>query len=139
MGYGIEFDNIQIHDGSKGNYRKFVSKSQFYKSNQLYPWQILKLHGSINWYKYVNQSPNKSLTKDKIDQIYGQIQTEIVLRDLVWSLPISLTPFDNIQLFVEPLIVTPVLYKEMGWDSISERIFRYDWKRQKTYCQSVNG
>ena len=50
LGYGIEFDNIQIHDGSKGNYRKFVSKSQFYKSNQLYPWQILKLHGSINSY-----------------------------------------------------------------------------------------
>lgn len=131
LGYGIEFDNIQIHDGSKGNYRKFVSKSQFYKSNQLYPWQILKLHGSINWYRYVNQSPNKYLTKDKIDQIYEQRQTEIVLRDLVWSLPISLTPVDNIQLFVEPLIVTPVLYKEMEWDSMSDRIFRSLWKKAK--------
>jgi len=54
-------------------------------------WNILKLHGSLNWFKY----------------IYANSTTEIILTD-----NISTYQYENQKLLIEPLIIPPVLYKD---------------------------
>lgn len=61
LGYGIKFDKVLLHDGSIAFREKYFDKKTFYsnKKNKLYPWSILKLHGSLNWWRYVNDTPNR--------------------------------------------------------------------------------
>ncbi len=142
LGYGVEFDDIELHNGSVLDNKTYISKSNFYKNNPLYSWQILKLHGSINWYKYVKQSPNRWINnkEEEFNKRFKEIQNKIVLRNLDWYLPYTLTPYDNTQFFVEPLIVTPVLYKEIDRNEAYEKVFEPLWKKAKeelTSCQRI--
>ena len=70
------------------------------------------MHGSLNWYKYVRDSPNPYISQEELERRYESRKKQVVLQDLVWFLPSSETPFDESQLFVEPIIITPVLYKQ---------------------------
>jgi hypothetical protein len=131
LAYGIEFDNLYLYDGSTGNREKFVSKDRFYKANIQYSWSILKLHGSINWYKYINQSPNHFITPNEIQKRYNVLKDNVILRDLVWFLPFNLTPFDNNQLYVEPVIIPPFLFKKIQFTTGAERVYSLLWKKAK--------
>lgn len=63
-----------------------------------YNWNILKLHGSLNWFKY----------------IYDDNKTKIILTD-----NINIEQYKNHELLIEPLIIPPVLYKDYNQKFIS--------------------
>lgn len=138
LGYGIEFDEILLHDGSPGNYGKHISQNIFYSVNTSYPWKILKLHGSINWYRYVNDSPNPYLNEDEVNQKYESKKNDIVLQSPVWFLPMSDLPWHINQLFLRPIIITPVLYKEFFTDRINRRVFDSQWASAKEVLSGCN-
>jgi hypothetical protein len=60
LGYGMKFDETMMYDGGKGTKRKHFESDRFYShsSNKLYPWYLLKLHGSLNWFRYWAETPN---------------------------------------------------------------------------------
>jgi len=52
LGYGMEFDVVRL---AKSGIREYVPGKRFYSrpTNKLYSWYILKLHGSLNWFRYL--------------------------------------------------------------------------------------
>ena len=71
LGYNFKFDNIMLYDGAIGPSReKYFNKKIFYSHNKLYSWSILKLHGSLNWWKFLQFSPNTSYSDSKVKEIY---------------------------------------------------------------------
>ena len=139
LAYGINFDKIQIHDGAIGNRKKFFESDKFYshKNNKLYPWCILKLHGSLNWWRYVDATPNKVISDKELKKIYGSKKEKIVLQDLHVSLPVSLVPWNEDQLYVEPIMITP--HRNMiVKNSFIERFLILYGKRPKIHFSDVN-
>jgi hypothetical protein len=72
----------------------------------LYKWNILKLHGSLNWFKYV----------------YDNNKTKIVLHS-----DENVEDYKRGTILFEPLIIPPVLYKDYSQEFISNL-----WKKAKT-------
>jgi hypothetical protein len=99
------------------------------------------LHGSLNWYKYVRDSPNPYISQEELERRYESRKKQVVLQDLVWFLPSSETPFDESQLFVEPIIITPVLYKQFYDEQyIYKKVFNPLWCKAKSSlskCKSL--
>src|SRR5205807_9213767 len=52
LGYGIRFDIVQLHRAGVGAY---VDGKRFYANakNRLYDWEMIKLHGSLNWFRFL--------------------------------------------------------------------------------------
>ena len=50
LGYGFKFDFVELHQARSG---QTVEGKRFYShpKNGLYSWPILKLHGSLNWFR----------------------------------------------------------------------------------------
>jgi hypothetical protein len=135
LAYGIKFDRVLLHDGSITFREKFFDKRIFYssKKNKLYPWSILKLHGSLNWWKYVNATPNPYISHEELEILYELKKKQIVLENLVWFLPSSDTPYNEDQLFVEPIIITPVLHKQFYDEKfIYQKVFDPLWRKAKS-------
>ena len=67
LGYGMKFDQTMMYDGGEGTKQKYFQGSRFYShpDNNLYPWQLLKLHGSLNWFRYLPATPIPILTDKK--------------------------------------------------------------------------
>lgn len=99
--YGIQFDIVELHGTGIGDE---VGRSRFYNrpANVLSEWKILKLHGSLNWFRSLRLPLRlrEDSRKKELDKIY-------LRNDYWWSeLP------DIVGEISEPLIITPVLYKE---------------------------
>lgn len=91
--YGSSFDN-------------FINKP-------LYSWNILKLHGSLNWFKYV----------------YDNNKTKVILHcDTDDN-----EQYKNGSRLIEPLIIPPVLYKDYGQEFISDL-----WIKAKNILSNCN-
>jgi len=141
LGYGIEFDKIMLYDGSEGPAKeKFFLKDEFYLHNIIYDWNVLKLHGSLNWWKFTRHSPNPFLSEDEIQQRYELNKDMITIqeRDMIFGLP-SFTADE--QLYIDPIIITPVLHKEFDESSyINAKVFSILWNKAKeklTKCKSL--
>ncbi len=114
--YKIKFDKTFGKQGSTSNFREVVPS-------------VLKLHGSVNWYRYVNQTPNQYITSDKLKEIYEARKNHIVLQNLTWFLPISDTPWNEDQLFLEPIMITPVIHKQLHTEEfLYKKVFDVLWK-----------
>lgn len=107
LAYGFKFDEIELQ---QAGVRKFVKGSRFYSvpKNQLYKEQLLKLHGSLNWFKYL---PFRSypLIPDEQEPKLGEKKSNIILKRGTWWF--GRTP-DHDGWYIDPIIVTPVLYKD---------------------------
>lgn len=107
LAYGIKFDELQLQRAGLPTY---VEGNQFYghPRNTLYSCNILKLHGSLNWFQYlpVRKYPSidpadKELSEEKLRQV-------LLIRGHWWFGE----PPDLRGWLLNPLIITPVLYKE---------------------------
>jgi hypothetical protein len=111
LGYGIKFDEIQLQRAGISTY---VKGSQFYNhpKNQLYAWTILKLHGSLNWFHYlpVRKYP---LFGSEDEKLSDDALRETLLVNGHWWFN---EPPDHNGWLINPLIITPVLYKEQFYD-----------------------
>lgn len=121
LAYGFEFDEVQPQRA--GGFPP-VDGKKFYShpENRLYYWKILKLHGSLNWFIYlqsVHPDLEKRLSPDK--------QKNIILVNEHWHLlepPISAI----YGWYIFPLIITPILHKER---ILAEELFSGLWNQAK--------
>jgi len=141
LGYGIEFDKVMLYDGSEGPAKeKFFSGQEFYSHNKLYDWNLLKLHGSLNWWKFTRYSPNKWLSVDEVQNRFDINKDLITIQERMMTF--GSHPFSaKEQLYIEPIIITPVLHKQFEeTTSIYNKIFNILWNKAKvklTKCKSL--
>lgn len=119
LGYGMKFDEVQLQ---QAGISKYVRGNRFYTQNKPYDWSILKLHGSLNWFHYLRSRKypafdpkDKELSEDKLQ--------EVILIDGHWWFN---EPPDLRGWLINPLIITPVLYKERFYQ---QQVFSRIWQR----------
>ncbi len=126
LGYGFKFDEIQLQ---QAGIPKFVKGKRFYDipNNELYCKPLLKLHGSLNWSKY-SQPPTRRFPDffEKKNPKLGKKASEIILKNAYWFL--NFPSQDHNGWIVEPVIITPVLYKDRYYNT---RPFKEIWERAK--------
>lgn len=121
LAYGIKFDLVQLQQAGLSTY---IEGNRFYchSENKLYSWRILKLHGSLNWFQYlpIRKYPSfdisdKELPKEKL--------REVLLINGHWWFG---EPPDLRGWLLNPLIITPVLYKEQYYE---HPVFSNIWRQ----------
>lgn len=112
LSYGVKFDKVQIF---KNNTMSYVKKEDFYNMFQRSPynWNILKLHGSLNWFKCIPTS-EYDLFRNYRNDISAK-KAQFILADTHKYF----NKYESSNLIVDPLIIPPVLYKDYGQDIIS--------------------
>lgn len=116
VAYGVKFDEVQLQHAGIST---FAPGDRFYghPDNKMYSHQLLKLHGSLNWFIYTGISI--------LPQIYNQGTTSekkgksILYRGNWWF---GRPPELNGEIIV-PIIVTPVLHKEIYKNPIIQTIW----------------
>ncbi|MFD3156221.1 hypothetical protein ACFIJ5_05090 [Haloimpatiens sp. FM7330] len=122
LSYGVNFDIVYPqHSNIEGH----IEGEKYYglSCNKLYDWKILKLHGSLNWFKYI---PVEKYDLNNIinSKNYKQNTYEkIILANENWKFNDG---FDLNRYIVEPLIITPVIYK-----NYNQRIINKLWSEAK--------
>lgn len=115
LGYGMKFDKVGWDFPGP---EQLVEGAKFYShpNNGLYDWYVLKLHGSINWFRYLPirafpQIPGQE--EPPLNEDFSQI---IISRQGYW--------FNNPPIlngwFIDPIIITPNMYKER---QLTETVF----------------
>ena len=106
----------------------YVDGHRFYghPENNLYNWKILKLHGSLNWFRYlpIRKYP---LFSDKKEQLSPEKLKDVFLINGHWWFN---EPPDVNGWIIDPLIITPILYKERFYQ---ERLFSDLWNQAKLH------
>jgi hypothetical protein len=110
LGYGVTFDEVQLR---RAGLPAYVEGDRFYShpENKLYSWPILKLHGSLNWFRYLPIRKYPTLTNEQISPKLGEKASEIILVDASHKWWFAEPP-DLDGWIIDPIIVTPTLYKE---------------------------
>lgn len=142
LGYGIKFDEVMLYYRSEGTKQKHFEGSKFYShlENTLYPWYLLKLHGSSNWFQFLPYTPNLYLNEDKeeLSERVWERHGKIVLseRDRVFLHPPVLH-----DLYIEPIIITPIIHKEKHFDDpLYSKLLKPIWDKGKdslTNCKRL--
>lgn len=107
LGYGIIFDEVQLHQAGVS---KYVDERRFYShpKNKLYPCPILKLHGSLNWFRYIPIASSPMIPGEETPSL-GEKEKHIILVEGHWWFN---EPPDHNGWYIDPIIITPVLYKD---------------------------
>ena len=123
LAYGFKFDEIQLQQAGVS---KFARGSRFYSipQNQIYPKPLLKLHGSLNWFRYLPFRSFPVLPGEPEPKL-NEKESEIILKDGTWWFG---RPPDHDGWFIEPIIITPVLYKDSYYN---EKPFIEIWELAK--------
>ncbi len=110
LGYGMVFDELELpHIGVA----PFARGSQFYAHPELhlYKWPILKLHGSLNWFRYL--STRRFAYVNPVAPVEEPPDELMLKKGLYW--PQADLPYHG-DWYIDPLIITPVLYKDQYFD-----------------------
>lgn len=136
----MKFDETMMYDGGGGNKRKHFESDRFYShpSNKLYPWYLLKLHGSLNWFRYWAETPNPFLRHRPRDRLqrFKKKESKILLHESGgWKLG---QPWLH-DLYIDPIIITPILHKEKYFeDYLSRRLLVPIWVKAKEALKKCN-
>jgi hypothetical protein len=105
--YGFKFDEVQL---DQGDLSPIEDGSRFFghKSNELYRWRILKVHGSLNWSKY-----SRDDRRPKPDSAFRKEEAVFLLQPR-WDLAQRRQHKGR---FIDPVIITPVLNKDAFYRS----------------------
>ncbi len=126
LSYGIKFDNVQLQ---QAGISKYEEGQKYYKNNELYEWKILKLHGSLNWFKLLPKAVLGTVNKELIN---SEQFKKIYFRNEVFSL------FQLPELagwLLDPIIITPLLYKS---EFYAHMPFNILWKQAKLIMEKCN-
>ena len=123
LGYGITFDEVQLHRAGLFTY---VEGNRFYSypQNKLYSWPILKLHGSLNWFRYLPIRKYPYFPSREPKQL-GEKENKIILVRGYWWFT---EPPDLDGWIIDPIIITPVLYKAKFY---RQPIFECLWEKAR--------
>lgn len=111
--YGVKFDEVQVPIGLPVGF-KYAEGDQYYshRDNKLYPWSILKLHGSLNWFRYAPDLLERSSSNcERV--LPGDYKRRIILGGGIWKLN---DPPKKNDCPLDPILVTPILYKKDQFD-----------------------
>ena len=121
LAYGISFSEVQLQRAGLSTY---VEGKRFYghPRNQLYSWRILKLHGSLNWFQYlpVRKYPALNTAEEKLPD--EKLEGVLLFNGHWWFVE----PPDFQGWLLDPLIITPVLYKDRFY---KHKVFSEIWKQ----------
>ncbi len=127
LAYGVKFDEVMLHRAGISTY---VIGKRFYDAHSkgLYSNVILKLHGSINWFVYsgIRKYPfsNKSTITNK-----GKT---LLSRSNWWFNE----PAEKDGEIIEPLIITPTLYKNYSENDFISSVW-CQAKRSLNHCKRL--
>lgn len=105
-GYGFKFDLVELH---QAGLVQTVEGKRFYShpENSLYSWPILKLHGSLNWFRYLGLKLWELKQEAPPSE---ERKKEVVLRKTLWKFGEPTIAADGSAL--APIIITPTIYKD---------------------------
>src|SRR5712692_7389748 len=125
LGYGILFDVVQLH---RAGVSQYVEGKRFYSNqqNKLYDWELLKLHGSLNWFRFLPFRSFPSIEGD--DTVLPKwMESAVIHVEGRWWMN---RPPNFQGWLIDPLLITPVLDKEELFnDPLYRRVFTPLWTR----------
>ena len=131
-GYGFKFDFIELHQAIPD---QIVEGKRFYShpKNGLYSWPILKLHGSLNWFRNLAfrlWEPKQGAPSS------GKIKEEIVLQKTLSRILEPTIARDSPAL--TRIMITPTIHKDdlIHSHPAYERIFDPLWKKAREALSS---
>jgi hypothetical protein len=133
LGYGFPFDVVRLHQAGVSQY---VDGDRFYSlpENTPYDWPLLKLHGSINWFRYLPF--RKYPAFDQAQALPPVKLSQALLVDGHWWFG---EPPDFQGWYIDPLIITPVLYKEQYFiEPLFSRLLQPLWNRARDALAVAN-
>ena len=134
LGYGLEFDRVQLH---RAGVSAYVDGARFYsnKQNKLYDWPILKLHGSLNWFRFLPFRSFPVFEEERTAQPKWMESAVIHVEGHWWMN----RPPDFEGWVIDPLLITPVLDKEALFnDPLYNRVFAPLWSKAAEALGSCN-
>jgi hypothetical protein len=134
LAYGIKFDEVQL---KRAGLPPIVSGQRFYShpDNNLYDSPLLKLHGSINWFRYTGINKNIFRENETEENKLGKTG---VLNRVSRNWWINEPSAINGEI-IQPIIITPVLYKDLSQDSIIYEIWERAYKELSTCKRLIVG
>jgi len=131
-GYGFKFDFVELHQAGPG---RTVEGKRFYShpKNGLYSWPILKLHGSLNWFRNLGF---KLWEAKQGTPSSGKIKEEIILQKTL-SRILEPTVARDLSVLAR-IMITPTIHKDNFIHShpVYERIFDPLWKKAREALSS---
>jgi hypothetical protein len=129
LGYGVEFDRVEIQ---RAGVPPIVDGVRFYSNpdNRLYPWSVLKMHGSLNWFRYLPIRSFPTLPGEPEAELSTDKRQQVILMRRSWWFN---QPPDFEGWYVDPVILTPGLFKyeALGEDPLYDRVFGTIWTKAK--------
>ena len=116
LAYAQAFDRVQLHQAGVSQY---VDGARYYAvpGNELYDWYILKLHGSLNWFRYLPIRRMPAYIEGEVP-FTAELAGRALLVQGRWWLG---DPPDLDGWYLDPIILTPVLHKDRY---LSEPLYR---------------
>lgn len=123
LAYGVEFDEVEL---DRAGCPRIVEGGRFYsfKENNLYASKILKLHGSINWFRYTGVKVNPYIENFKSKK------GRVLCSSLYGSHDVLSSSIDGE--IVESILIMPTLYKDIENEPILSEI----WSSAKSALSS---
>lgn len=135
LGYGIQFDQLPDPSNHHKLYPNYLDGDRFYSRNSLYSWYLLKLHGSLNWFRSLPYTPNSILRdkKEDLKKLFEERRNKILLHDATWVPEFFSQGHPSLHnLYIHPLIITPILHKDKFLeDQLYSRLLKPLWKKAK--------
>jgi len=133
LAYGIQFDLVQLPQAGASRYaegKEFYSHPQ----NQLYFSPILKLHGSLNWFRYLPIRFFPALS-ESLEELPRDKEHSVVFSDHAqyrWGFG---QPYLG-EWHYDPILITPILHKQAFLHHpVYRRVFGPVWqKAQQALC-----
>ena len=122
LAYGVQFHEVELQQTGTLS----VPRERFYghPGNSLYDPPILKLHGSLNWFTHTSRRvfpENPESYETRSNPKDGLV---VLKRGFPWVRPDFSPPDDGFKWILEPVIVTPMLYKNLGGDGLIGQSWR---------------
>lgn len=127
LAYGMKFDEVELQHIKKRP--GFVQGVHFYRhpENRLYEPPLLKLHGSLNWFRHTSIPSDGSEASGRKNPKEGQT---VIVGGYPWMIFGMNSPEVDGWL-LEPMIVTPVLHKDL-----SSELFKEIWYKARNELKS---
>ncbi|TFH00412.1 MAG: hypothetical protein E4H14_19670 [Candidatus Thorarchaeota archaeon] len=124
LGYGILFNEVKLpHVGPA-----IIQDGKRYydlPSNKLYTWPILKLHGSINWFRYLPIRSMPTFPGEDEPIFSDEISKRTLLIEGSWWFT---EPPRHNGWYLDPVMITPDLNKE---EKLHHPVFTAIWDRAR--------
>jgi hypothetical protein len=136
LAYSVRFDEVELQQ--TGTLLEPVPGERFYghPGNSLYDPPILKLHGSLNWLTHTSRPAFPEYPESHETRSNPKNGLVVLKSGFPWVRPDFSPPDDGFKWILEPVIVTPVLHKNLGGDGLIGQSWRRA-RRELSECRRL--